>query len=185
MPYAAVAVLVGLLVALAQGWRHDAGVERLKREHGAELSAMRDAHAAALQAIQDHANQQIDAARAAQQLAMAEVAALDDRLSKELAYARDENLRLADAVDAGNRRLRVQAQCPADGDPGGGGSPSASPTSGLVDGTSVELSPAARRAYFRLRAGIVEDTQKILGLQAYLRTLIAYCSPPAGEGVQP
>lgn len=82
---------------------------------------------------------------------------LDRKNTEALKNAREENDRLAAAVDAGNQRVYVKAICPK------------STAASVVDGSAAELDPVARQDYFRLRKQMVEVRQQVLGLQDYVR----------------
>lgn len=91
--------------------------------------------------------------------------ALDSKFTKELDDARKQNRSLADAVRAGDRRLRLAAACPvprAD-------VPQAPGATGMADAQEPRLTPAAERHYFDLRDGIITAEKQIAGLQEYIR----------------
>lgn len=82
---------------------------------------------------------------------------LDRKNTEALNNAREENDRLAAAVNSGNRRVYVKASCPK-------------PTStGVANGSAAELDSVARQDYFRLRKQMIEVRQQVLGLQDYVR----------------
>lgn len=102
-----------------------------------------------------------------------QMAGLDDYYTKELTHARNQTRELRDAVDAGDKRLRVLVKCPAS-------CPKPASTAdrtGVDTGTAVELAGSARTAYFRLRDGITADTQKLLACQSMLKRITA-ARPP-------
>lgn len=82
---------------------------------------------------------------------------LDRKNTEALNNAREENDRLAAAVDAGNQRVYVKASCPKP------------TTASVVDGNAAELDSVARQDYFRLRKQMIEVRQQVLGLQDYVR----------------
>lgn len=82
---------------------------------------------------------------------------LDRKNTEALNNAREENDRLAAAVDNGNKRVYVKASCPK-------------PTSAsVVNGSAAELDRIARQDYFRLRKQMIEVRQQVVGLQDYVR----------------
>ncbi|ELJ7526764.1 lysis protein, partial [Salmonella enterica] len=89
-----------------------------------------------------------------------DVAALDEKYTKELADAKAENDALRDDVAAGRRRLLVNATCPK----------STTGTSGMGDGESPGLTADAELNYYRLRSGIDKITAQVNYLQEYIRT---------------
>lgn len=95
------------------------------------------------------------------QVRQRDVAALDEKYTKELADAQAENDRLRADVVAGKRRLQIAATCTKDETTG---------TSGLVDGSSPRLTADAELNYWRLRDGIATVTKQLTGLQEYVRT---------------
>ncbi|UVK90195.1 lysis protein [Pseudomonas sp. B21-051] len=93
---------------------------------------------------------------------LAERDAIDQRNTKELTDARNENERLRRAVDDGTGRLYVSATCPASG--------SVSATAGaarVADAGRAELAADARQDYFTLRDQLAQSRQMIVGLQQY------------------
>jgi len=71
-----------------------------------------------------------------------DVAALDEKYTKELADAKATIDQLHDDVATGKRRLQLNATCANQSTPG---------TSGLDDAASARLTDAAQRDYFSLR----------------------------------
>src|SRR5690606_32653900 len=76
----------------------------------------------------------------------ADAADLDQRHTQALSDARAETARLAAAVAAGERRLRLAATCPRVP-----GTTDTTGSAGMDDGEAAELTPAARQDYFALR----------------------------------
>ena len=138
-----------------------------------KLSSEKEAHAdtraknsAVLQDLADKTLKAYQAVVADNEARGAALAALDEKHTKELSNARTENSRLADAVRAGERRLRVNATCtPATGT----GVPQTPSASGVADAAAPELTDAAQRDYFRLLDRIAESKQQVVGLQDYIR----------------
>ncbi|WIF78250.1 lysis protein [Citrobacter braakii] len=92
-----------------------------------------------------------------------DTAALDAKHTRELADAKAENDALRHKLDTGGRVL-VSGKCPVPA------TDKTTPTSGVGDGTSVELSNAAGRNVLDIRAGIISDQQKVKYLQEYITT---------------
>lgn len=101
----------------------------------------------------------------------ADAADLDQRHTQALSDARAETARLAAAVAAGERRLRVAARCPS-----AGVSRPAS-AAGMDDGEAAELTPAARQDYFALRGQLIRTEAALAGLQEYVSRVCLH-----GEG---
>lgn len=85
------------------------------------------------------------------------VATIDENRSRELTDAKNKIDDLQRDVDAGRRRLRLNASCQAAG------------TAGMVDATAARLTDAAQRDYFTLRKRIETANSQIAGLQDYIR----------------
>ena len=92
-----------------------------------------------------------------------DVAALDEKYTKELADARAENETLRADVAAGRRSLRINATCP-------GSVREATGTARVGNDASVELSPVAGRNVLGIRDGIIRDQTALRTLQEYIRT---------------
>ncbi len=89
-----------------------------------------------------------------------DVAALDEKYTKELADAKANIDQLHDDVASGKRRLQLNATCAKQ---------STSGTSSLDDAASARLTDAAQRDYFTLRERIEVAGKQIAGLQQYIR----------------
>ncbi|MEK9538027.1 lysis protein [Pantoea agglomerans] len=89
-----------------------------------------------------------------------EVAALDEKYSKELADAKATINKLHDDVATGKRRLQLSATCEKQ---------SASRPTGMDDAASPRLTVSAQRDYFTLRERIELAGKQIAGLQHYIR----------------
>lgn len=94
------------------------------------------------------------------QIRQRDVAALDEKYTKELAYAKATINQLHDDVATGKRRLQLNATCTKQ---------SATGTSSLDDAASPRLTDSAQRDYFTLRERIEVAGKQIAGLQQYLR----------------
>ncbi|WP_312828555.1 lysis protein [Pantoea anthophila] len=89
-----------------------------------------------------------------------DVAALDEKYTKELASAKATIDQLHDDVATGKRRLQLNATCAKQ---------SASGTASLDDAAGARLTGAAQRDYFTLRERIEVAGKQIAGLQQYIR----------------
>lgn len=89
-----------------------------------------------------------------------DVAELDARYTKELANAKITISNLRRDIDAGRKRLRVKANCSANGATG---------TGGMGDASSPRLTYSAERDYFALRERIVTVTKQVSYLQSYIK----------------
>lgn len=89
-----------------------------------------------------------------------DVAALDEKYTKELADAKATIDQLHDDVATGKRRLQLNATCAKQ---------SATGTPGLDDAASPRLTDAAQRDYFTLRERIEVARKQIAGLQEYIK----------------
>lgn len=89
---------------------------------------------------------------------LAERDAIDLQRTQELTHERAENDALRLDVDAGRKRLRVNATCSASMSTGAG-------TSGVADAAAAELTADARPDYFTLVDQLALSKKMILGLQ--------------------
>ncbi len=85
---------------------------------------------------------------------------LDIRYSQELASAKNEINTLRDAVNSGNKRVYVKAECPT---------VTKNSTESGSDEATARLNKAVEQDYLRLREMIVENEQQTLYLQNYIR----------------
>ena len=92
-----------------------------------------------------------------------DVAALDEKYSRELADAKAENDALRRKLDNGGRVL-VKGKCPVPS------SDETSSASGMGNDATVELSPVAGRNVLGIRDGIIRDQTALRTLQEYIRT---------------
>ncbi|HBQ4752680.1 TPA: lysis protein, partial [Escherichia coli] len=92
-----------------------------------------------------------------------DVAALDEKYTKELADAKAENDALRRRLDNGGRVL-VKGKCPVPS------SAKTSSASGMGNDVTVELSPVAGRNVLGIRDGIISDQTALRTLQEYIRT---------------
>lgn len=86
---------------------------------------------------------------------------LDIRHSQELASAKNEINTLRDAVNSGNKRVYIKAECPA---------VTKNSTESGSDEATARLNKAVEQDYLRLREMIVENEQQTLYLQNYINT---------------
>lgn len=151
-PWVYAAAVAAVLVATfsagwtANGWRWEARHATAEKAHADALAASQ-AEAMRLAA---HLNRR--------------VADIDATRTKDLLEARRETDALRADLDAGRRRLRLAATCPAP-------VPAAPVAAGLGDGGSPELTADARAAYLDLRAGIDTVTAQLLACQDYARAV--------------
>ncbi|EKN3594779.1 lysis protein [Yersinia enterocolitica] len=159
-----IAALISLSVGAGAAWwvqdmRWDTDVADLKLRQG---EALKDVSDKALADTETH----ISTMKAFQK----RLSELDKQHSEDLANAQAENNRMRDDVIAGTRRVRIATanlatcQLTKSGD---------STTGGVGDGTTVELSQAAGRNIFDIRAGIISDQAKLRYLQDYARSIQA------------
>ncbi len=92
-----------------------------------------------------------------------DVAALDEKYTKELADARAENETLRADVAAGRKRLRINATC-------SGTVREAPTTSGVDNATAPRLADTVERDYFTLRERLMLMQKQLEGAQDYIRT---------------
>ena len=90
---------------------------------------------------------------------LAERDAIDLQRTQELNDERTENDGLRRAVNAGLKRLRLNATC----------STPATSAGGVADASTAELTADARQDYFTLRDQLALSRQMILGLQDHVR----------------
>ncbi|EPQ2426364.1 MULTISPECIES: lysis protein [Enterobacter cloacae complex] len=140
------AVVICLLVSMAWAinhYRDNAIAYKDQRDKATEKLSMASA------TIKDMQTRQRD------------VAALDNKYTKELSDAKKTINDLRRAVDSGAKRLRIAATCP--------GVPKATSATGVDDAGAPELTPDARRNYFDHRDGITTADKMIRGMQDYIR----------------
>lgn len=132
-----------------------------------KLAAQSSAYQADLLNIVNAGADQNRRALEQQQAAEARAAASDERYTKEKAHDLAKNEKLRRAVADGTRRLRIAGTCPANSD-GGGNLSGTTSTAGLGDAGAVELTGAAGRSVFDIRAGIIADRKALKALQSYI-----------------
>ena len=94
------------------------------------------------------------------QMRQRDVAALDAKYTKELAYVKAENDALRDDVAAGRRRLHIVAVCQPQCE--------ATTASGVDNAASPWLADTAERDYFTLRERLITMQKQLEGTQKYI-----------------
>ncbi|EAR9993256.1 lysis protein [Salmonella enterica subsp. enterica serovar Chester] len=92
-----------------------------------------------------------------------DVAALDEKYTKELADAQTRNTDLQRRLAAGGR-VRVEGRCSVPTET------KTASTRRVGNAATVELSPGAGQNVLDIRAGIISDQEKLKYLQEYIRT---------------
>lgn len=103
-------------------------------------------------------------ARATEHDWQAKLAALDVSHQKEMQDAKFREDQLRADVDDRTRQLRIAVSR--------NNVPGAASASGGGDGGTAELAPEARRAYFDLRASIIENQQALAACQGYVAAIM-------------
>ncbi len=155
------ALLAGFVVYQAQNMRFERKISDIKAANDRQLAAIT-------------AKTQQDTADAMQRMkdAQASAAALDKKITQDLANAKAENDRLRADVAAGTRRVRIAAANLATCQLSAGRGAS---TGGVGDGTEIELTPAAGQNILDIRAGIISDQAKLDYLQGYVLDVVKQC----------
>ena len=161
--------LIGYLVlALALiGFGAAGAWEWQANSYGKQLASQSAGFQTDLTKIVNAGAEQARQAVAKQQTAERALAALDQKATEEKTNALAENQKLADAVAAGNRRLRIAGTCTAS-HPGSGDVPGTAAGSSLGDAGTIELSPATGSTVLSIRAGIIADQAALRALQSYV-----------------
>lgn len=148
---------------------YEADISQLKEEQGKE----REQWLKEKLAITTKAKTDTDAAIARMKDAHGALARIDAENQRKLADAETENETLRRDVAAGTQRLRILgAKLAQRGEHPAGGNTC---TGSVGDDAGVELSPAAGRTFFDLRAGIISDRAKIAYLQDYVEKVVRQC----------
>ena len=140
-----VAALIGILALLVNHYRDNAITYKDQRDKVTEQLTLANATIGDMQVRQR------------------QVAALDEKYTKELADANAENAALQRKLDAGGRVL-VKGRCPVPA------TTETASTSGVGHDATVELSDASGRNVLGIRSGIISDQQKVKYLQDYINT---------------
>lgn len=85
---------------------------------------------------------------------------LDIKYTQELTSAKNEINTLRDAVNSGNKRVYIKANCPKS---------TTTSTASVDDATTARPTDTAIRNYWLLRERIAESEQMIKGLQDYIK----------------
>lgn len=141
------AVIICLLVSLGWAVNH-------YRDNATEYKKQRDEKAQAL----NRANSTIKDMQTRQR----DVAALDIKVTQELANAKSEVERLRTGLGNGTKRLRIAASCPK--------LPETTATTGKPDAASPRYDAEFERNYLSLVERIRQSETMINGLQSYIRT---------------
>ena len=152
------ALVVLVAIACSFTWKVDAW------RYGKELASLSAAHQSDLSAIANAASIQVRQALDKQQAAEQARADIDASTTKEKANALAENEKLRADVAAGDRRLRIAGRCRA----GSNNMPDPTSTARLDDDSTIELTGAAGRTVFDIRARIIKDRAALMGLQEYV-----------------
>ncbi len=139
----------GLLLAMAI-----AAAKLASYYHGQAIAA--DGRATAAEALAKQQQETITDMQTRQR----DVAALDEKYTKELANAKATINQLHDDVATGKRRLQLNATCKKQ---------SSTAPSGMDDAVGPGLTDSAQRDYFTLRERIETSGKMIAGLQQYIR----------------
>ena len=132
--------------------------------YGKQIAEQSGAHQADLTAISNAAADQVRTALDKQQAAEKTRDDIDAKATKEKTHDLAENETLRRAVADGARRLRIAGSCSTNS----GNVPGTASTTSLGNGGAIELAPAAGRAVFDIRAGIIADQAALKALQAYV-----------------
>lgn len=104
------------------------------------------------------------AARATEHRWQAQLSDLTEQLEKERKDAKTREDQLRADVNDGARKLRIAV--------GRVSMPGTASATGGRDGDAAELAPEARRAYFDLRASIIENQQALAACQGYVASIM-------------
>lgn len=157
-------LLAVLIVGGAQQIR--VGAEKLEAATARkELAEQALLHQQDLATISNAAAAQSRNALEKQQAAEQALHDLDTIRLKERTDDLNENERLRLAVADGDRRLRIAGSCRASGSD----VPAAACAASLGDAGAVELTPAAGRSVFDIRAGIIADQAALRAAQDYIK----------------
>ena len=152
-------ILAGIALAfsfgsgwMAQGWRADAALAQLRRNHAGVLAD-----------IATKTRATADAVRAYERQTGLALAAADKKSTEELNHAKAETQRLRDCVRAGTCGVRIVTRY---ADQPGGAGPSDAATGGVGD-DSITLDAGISESVFDLRDAIAEDQAKLGYLQQF------------------
>lgn len=137
-----VVALIGILTLLVNHYRDNAITYKDQRDKATEQLSLANATIGDMQVRQR------------------DVAALDEKYTKELADAKKQLDDLQRCVSSGKCGLRINAKCLANG---------TASAPGVDDAGAPELTPDARRNYFDHRDGIATADKMIRGMQDYIK----------------
>jgi len=152
------AILLLVAIACFSTWKVGAW------RYGKQLADQSAGYQADLTAISNAAADQVRTALDKQQAAEKTRDDIDAKATKEKTHDLAENETLRRAVADGARRLRIAGSCSTNS----GNVPGTASTTSLGNGGAIELAPAAGRAVFDIRAGIIADQAALKALQAYV-----------------
>ena len=135
--------------------------------YGKQLADLSVSYQADLTTISNAAFAQTRQALERQQAIQMALAELDAKATKEKARDLAENQRLRADVAAGDRRLRIAGRCSADSR----NLSESTRTARMDDGGTFELSGAAGRTIFDIRAGVIKDRAALKGLQEHVKAV--------------
>lgn len=167
--------LIGTGAATAWEWQANAYGKQLADKdsaYQADLTRISAAGAAqARQAVekQQVAEQAVAAIDAKSSQEKSDALAQNDLLSRLYSSAQASNDQLRADVATAQHRLHIAGTCT--GSAGGGDVPKAASAAGVGDAGTVELSAAAGRTVFDIRAGIIADQAALKSLQLYVKSV--------------
>lgn len=152
-------LLAGLLVAFVagwqiQGWRMGEQIAEANAKTAETLKSIAVAAADKQRELQNELDTE-----------QAKWAAIEAEQYALLRDAEKQNDQLRADVDAGRKRLRVNASCPASTD----NLPETGSSSSVDNGAGPELNADARRNYYSLRSGIERVTNQLMACQSRLK----------------
>ena len=156
VPYVGAAVVAAYLSWSATDYRLKQEIARINSKHSQQITSITQAMLA-----------EITIARQRADKLQGQIGDIDAKFTNDLSVAQAESDSLRDAVNVGDKRLRIlgnrPASCPS--------VPGATDGASLGDGAAIELSAAAGRAYFSLREGLTSDAAKLSACQEILSAL--------------
>lgn len=151
MTFRAKALIIAMVVAVAAGLL-SLSLALYYRGNAIEYKSQRDNAKEALKLADDTISDM--------KVRQRDVAALDEKYTKELADAKAKLDALQQCVSSGKCGLRLNAKCPAGNTTG---------TASMDDAASPRLTESAQRDYFTLRERIETAGKQIAGLQQYIK----------------
>ena len=148
VPYIATAMVAAYLSWSATDYRLKSEIASINSEHSRLIGTISLAMTAEITKARDRAKE-----------LRHELAAIDDKHTKELQSAKQESDDLRDAVDDGAKRLLIQTRASANNNCPG--VPGAASSTSVGAGAGAELDQEAERAYYNLRSGIDSAESKL------------------------